>query len=163
MSRCSATVPCDSLPAAQTVRAMTTREGERAGGVAHIHDESLESSDPGERGVIDRSSDLIDGQLLELRRRAQRREIRVLTGYLPTPFEHRPLIGADVASVERGCRSGRATSLPTMDDDKIAVYLDDVRAKIDTHGHAVQQVAGNDGAPGWSYTPSGFTISDFPS
>jgi hypothetical protein len=33
-----------------------------------------------------------------------------------------------------------------------AAYLKDIGEKIARHGHAVQQVAGADGEPGWSYT-----------
>lgn len=39
-----------------------------------------------------------------------------------------------------------------MDDDQLAVYLDDIRDKIARYGHAVQQVGGAPGSPVWSYT-----------
>ena len=39
-----------------------------------------------------------------------------------------------------------------MDDDAVEAYLDELRATIDEHGHAVQQVASGGDEPGWSYT-----------
>lgn len=39
-----------------------------------------------------------------------------------------------------------------VDDDRLALYLDDLRAKIGRYGHAVQQVGGSPGSAVWSYT-----------